>query len=856
MEDFSKILKMDDAIRYEDAGCAMRRLMFVFLVSSLLVNLTFIEKVNIPYAKASSPVHQGNLILNGNNVTTIENTRFDINGSILVEENATLILKNAVVNFTQPTHWQYNMSFRNPSNGNPRLQATNTTIVSASDFAFNVAFFQNSSGSLLNCTIPWRGELKTYDISTVFMTNSTIRDVEANNNSTMVIHNSTFVGVYLYHYCKVYATNATVGSFVDYSHGCYLSVWNSTISSLDGRRSNTYVHNSSIDTVWLSSESINCSIVDFTVENVTFWNSLVDFSIAISTTGHAANVTIESTRVHRWRCTFYGQSNVTVTNSTLVCLDASGSSTMSVSNSTIDDIYSFDLSSVSISNSTIRWANPSDYSTMTIFNTTCSIWTEDFPIVKLINADCIVYRGLYSNASIYYCWYLNVHVVDSLGSDVPNAEVTAQYSNGTIAQKGTTNINGEVRLILAEKVWNDTGKCYFGNYTVEAGYWSYSDTTTVNMTGNKKITLTLGGFVMPTAILIKADGSVDPPEAPIQRDGNLYTLTDDIYLPIVVERDNIVVDGAGYALQGTGSEDGIYLSDRNNVTIKNMEIKAFDYIGIHLDNSSKNIISGNKITNNLYGIRLENLSNANIISGNNITANEWIGIWLVNSSDNTVSGNTITNNDYGIYLEESSNNLVYHNNFVNNTQQVYMATSGYANFWNNSVEGNYWSNYTGLDLDHDGIGDSEHQIDADNVDYKPLMGRFHSFNTSLELRVNVISNSTIDKFQYFESNSTIKMYVSNMTATQTYGFCRICIPKALMSVSNLLVIIDDGLTPVLYHDYTLYDNGTHRWIYFAYPHSTREIDIIPELPSLIILSLLMIAALLTAIVYRRKLRIT
>jgi hypothetical protein len=73
-----------------------------------------------------------------------------------------------------------------------------------------------------------------------------------------------------------------------------------------------------------------------------------------------------------------------------------------------------------------------------------------------------------------------------------------------------------------------------------------------------------------------------------------------------------------------------------------------------------------------------------------------------------------------------------------------------------------------------------------------------------------------------------------------------------MNVTNISVIIDDGDTVVLYPNYTLYDNGTHRWIYFAYELPTREIVIVPEFPSVIIMPLLIIATLITLTVYRRK----
>lgn len=108
----------------------MRKFALIVLLSSLLLTLPFMYKGNIPKVKASPDVHQGDLILTGNNVTVIEG-QFDINGSIIVEENAALILRNAVLNFTQVRDYQFNMTFSNPTNGNPKLLAENTTLTTA-----------------------------------------------------------------------------------------------------------------------------------------------------------------------------------------------------------------------------------------------------------------------------------------------------------------------------------------------------------------------------------------------------------------------------------------------------------------------------------------------------------------------------------------------------------------------------------------------------------------------------------------------------------------------------------------------------------------------------------------------------
>jgi hypothetical protein len=48
-------------------------------------------------------------------------------------------------------------------------------------------------------------------------------------------------------------------------------------------------------------------------------------------------------------------------------------------------------------------------------------------------------------------------------------------------------------------------------------------------------------------------------------------------------------------------------------------------------------------------------------------------------------------------------------------------TNPNSSIWNNSCEGNYWSDYNGTDLDGDGIGDTPYIINSNNQDNYPLM---------------------------------------------------------------------------------------------------------------------------------------
>jgi len=88
------------------------------------------------------------------------------------------------------------------------------------------------------------------------------------------------------------------------------------------------------------------------------------------------------------------------------------------------------------------------------------------------------------------------------------------------------------------------------------------------LVGTLIMTFDIGPVEASGTIYIRADGSIDPSTANITTiDDFTYAFTDNIVNDeIVVQRDNIVIDGAGHTLQGTGSGAGIWLSGRSNVT--------------------------------------------------------------------------------------------------------------------------------------------------------------------------------------------------------------------------------------------------------------------------------------------------
>ena len=136
---------------------------------------------------------------------------------------------------------------------------------------------------------------------------------------------------------------------------------------------------------------------------------------------------------------------------------------------------------------------------------------------------------------------------------------------------------------------------------------------------------------------------------------------------------------------------GMVLQDSISNEISKNIVIGNSFSGIFLFDSGSNTIRENMISkNHQNGISLRN-SSANTIEGNTVDRNFQTGIWLNGSNENEIFGDTISNNPAGVLLVNSRNNQIYHNNFLNNTQQAENRNG--MNKWDmgNGTGGNYWS---------------------------------------------------------------------------------------------------------------------------------------------------------------------
>jgi parallel beta-helix repeat protein len=170
-----------------------------------------------------------------------------------------------------------------------------------------------------------------------------------------------------------------------------------------------------------------------------------------------------------------------------------------------------------------------------------------------------------------------------------------------------------------------------------------------------------------------------------------------------------------------------------------MHATGSETVAIQLGDPQYGGVFNNKLHNNTLinhdcAVKLS-LSSNNTIAGN-LLKDCNTGVLLGASHFNVFTENNITSCQYAVGIHAaSSNNTFYYNNFLNNSIQciethsptLFLDGETYSteNTWDNGTIGNYWSTYTGVDTNGDGIGDTPYQVFEYMTDNYPLMTPIH-----------------------------------------------------------------------------------------------------------------------------------
>jgi PKD repeat protein len=155
-----------------------------------------------------------------------------------------------------------------------------------------------------------------------------------------------------------------------------------------------------------------------------------------------------------------------------------------------------------------------------------------------------------------------------------------------------------------------------------------------------------------------------------------------------------------------GARDAIVLEGFSNITLTGVRV-AQSITAVTLRHMSQVTLRGSSFAGEFYGVLASNLTDSRF-NGSTFAGAKLEGVFCVTCSNVTVEANIFAGNGVGLAFASGGRSLIVRNFFFANTLHA-TADSGVNDFDDGAI-GNLWDDYTGIDADDNGIGDTPYTI--------------------------------------------------------------------------------------------------------------------------------------------------